>query len=123
MDEPIDGGGGGHRDGAHPLGGEELRALRQVRRDWGDKAGFVFLTERGAPMTAAGFRKMLSRTGAEAGLTRVHPHMLRHACGYGLVDLGRDILTVQNFLGHKAITSTTIYTALSPRRFDGIWEK
>jgi type 1 fimbriae regulatory protein FimB/type 1 fimbriae regulatory protein FimE len=108
--------------GAHPLAGDELRALRQVRREWGDKAGYVFLTERDAPMSAAGFRKMLARTGDEAGLTAVHPHQLRHGCGYALVDRGVDIRTVQAYMGHKAITSTTVYTALSPRRFEGLWD-
>src|SRR5688572_8926896 len=42
------------------IGGEEMRALRALKRD--DGAGrFVFMTERGAPMTPAGFRKLLAR--------------------------------------------------------------
>jgi type 1 fimbriae regulatory protein FimB/type 1 fimbriae regulatory protein FimE len=46
----------------HPLCGDELWALRALRRE--DNASrFVFMTERGSPMSAAGFRKMLSRTG------------------------------------------------------------
>jgi integrase len=39
------------------IGGEELRALRALKRD----GRFVFMTERGAPMTPAGFRKLLAR--------------------------------------------------------------
>ena len=50
----------------HPLSGEELRALRALRRE-NDAARYVFMTERGSPMSAAGFRKMLARTGKEAG--------------------------------------------------------
>jgi type 1 fimbriae regulatory protein FimB/type 1 fimbriae regulatory protein FimE len=46
----------------HPLSGDELRALRVLRREH-DAARYVFMTERGSPMSAAGFRKMLARTG------------------------------------------------------------
>jgi integrase len=45
----------------HPLSGDELRALRALRREH-DVARYVFITERGSPMSAAGFRKMLART-------------------------------------------------------------
>src|SRR5262249_51003289 len=65
----------------HPLSGDELRALRREH----DAARYVFMTERGSPMSAAGFRKMLARTGKEATFPfLVHPHMLRHACGFKL---------------------------------------
>ena len=46
----------------HPLRGPELRSLRQLERDF-PLSSYVFQTERGGPMTAAGFRKMLERTG------------------------------------------------------------
>src|SRR3990172_8597298 len=72
------------------IGGEEMRALRALKRD--DGAGrFVFMTERGAPMTPAGFRKFLSRLAVAANFPfPVHPHMLRHATGYKLPNDGRD---------------------------------
>jgi site-specific recombinase XerD len=112
----------GSESNAHPLAGDELRALRQVKRDWGDASGFVFMTERGAPMTAAGFRKMLARAGDKSGLgSLVHPHALRHGCGYALIDRGIDVRTVQAWLGHKSITNTVRYTSVSARRFEGIW--
>lgn len=111
----------GSDDGAHPLSGDEIRALRQVRREWGEGSGHVFQTERSAPMTAAGFRKMLARTGAEVGLPAVHPHMLRHGCGFGLIDRGIDVRTVQAWLGHRDISNTVRYTTVSARRFEGIW--
>src|SRR3954465_8523835 len=69
----------------HPLGGGELRALRKLRRE-AIQSRYVFITERRAPMSPAGFRKMLARTGGAAMFPfPVHPHMLRHACGYKLV--------------------------------------
>jgi type 1 fimbriae regulatory protein FimB/type 1 fimbriae regulatory protein FimE len=64
----------------HPLQGDEMRALRELKR--GTESPFVFTSERGAPFTTAGFAKMVARLGEEPKFKfRVHPHMLRHACG------------------------------------------
>ena len=70
----------------HPIGGAEIRALRRLKREQ-IESRYVFVAERRAPMTAAGFRKMVARTG-ETGMFPfpVHPHMLRHACGYKLAN-------------------------------------
>src|SRR5215469_9599815 len=70
----------------HPLRGIELRALRRLKREQ-EPSRHVWMTERGAPMTAGGFRQMLRRTGQQSGLgLLVHPHMLRHACGYKIAN-------------------------------------
>jgi type 1 fimbriae regulatory protein FimB len=50
-----------------------------------------------------------------------HPHMLRHACGYALANKGIDTRTLQAYLGHRSINSTTRYAALAPGRFKNIW--
>jgi type 1 fimbriae regulatory protein FimE len=79
----------------HPLKGDELRALRALRRDH-PHATHIFINERGAPMSPDGFRKMLERISEEAHLGfPVHPHMLRHACGYKLANDGRDTRSLQ----------------------------
>lgn len=52
----------------HPMQGDELRALRQLRREWPHSGGFVFVSERGGPISDDGVRKMISRAGEEAGL-------------------------------------------------------
>ena len=46
----------------HPLGGEEIRVLRRVKREAGESSRYVFVTERNGPMTAAGFRKTVEAT-------------------------------------------------------------
>jgi type 1 fimbriae regulatory protein FimB/type 1 fimbriae regulatory protein FimE len=80
------------------------------------------MTERGSPMSAAGFRKMLARTGKEAKFPFfVHPHMLRHACGFKLANDGQDTRALQHYLGHKNIQHTVRYTELSPERFKNFW--
>lgn len=60
----------------HPLRGIELRALRQIRRDYPDSS-YVFVSERNAPLTARTVRHIIARAGgiAEIGFT-IHPHML-----------------------------------------------
>ena len=72
-------------------------------------------------MTPAGVRDLVRRLGAAAGLGRVHPHMLRHACGYKLVNQGADLRLVQAYLGHRAIASTVRYTEVDERRFRGLF--
>src|SRR5712691_9276708 len=70
----------------HPLGGNELRWLRRLLREQ-PQSRHTFLTERRSPMSPAGFRKMLTRTGEGSEFPfPVHPHMLRHACGYKLAN-------------------------------------
>jgi len=101
----------------HPLKGDEIRALRQLRRDWPD-GPYLFVNERGSPITPSGFSKMLSAAGAKAGLGfPVHPHMLRHACGYYFANQGKDTRSLQDWLGHKSIQHTVRYTQLSAERF------
>jgi site-specific recombinase XerD len=76
------------------------------------------------PFTPSGFAKLLARAGDEAKIGfKVHPHMLRHACGYALANKGIDTRTLQAYLGHRSINSTTRYAALAPGRFKNIWSK
>ena len=82
---------------------------------------FVFVSERGTPFTVSGFRRMVER--AAAGLEiKVHPHMLRHACGFKLANDGVDTRALQAYLGHRNIQHTVRrYTELAPGRFKGFW--
>jgi type 1 fimbriae regulatory protein FimB/type 1 fimbriae regulatory protein FimE len=105
----------------HPLRGPELRALRQLRRDWPDTP-YLFVSERGGPMTASNVRKLVARAGLAAKIAfPVHPHMLRHACGFKLANEGHDTRSLQQYLGHKNIAHTVQYTELAPDRFKGFW--
>lgn len=105
----------------HPLRGPELRALRRLKRE-SVESPYVFMTERQSPMTAAGFRRMLSRVGAMCTLDfPIHPHMLRHACGYKLANDGHDTRAIQLYLGHRNIQHTVRYTELSAECFSKFW--
>lgn len=106
----------------HPLRGPEIRALRRLEREGPTGGAYVFTTERGGPMTAAGFRKLLARVGEASTLGfPVHPHMLRHGCGFKLANDGQDTRAIQHYLGHKNIQHTVRYTELSSDRFKNFW--
>jgi site-specific recombinase XerD len=106
----------------HPLTGRELRALRRLQRE-ASASPFVFVSERGAPFSVSGFRRMIERATEAAGLEiKAHPHMLRHACGYALANQGTDTRTLQAYLGHRSISNTVRYTELAPGRFKGLWK-
>jgi type 1 fimbriae regulatory protein FimB/type 1 fimbriae regulatory protein FimE len=108
--------------GVHPLAGVELRALRRLKREQEPASPFVFTSERGSPFTTAGFRKMVARLGRAAGFDfPVHPHQLRHACGFQLANQGTDTRTLQAYLGHRNIQHTVRYTELAPTRFKNLW--
>jgi integrase len=108
----------------HPILGDELRALRRLQREQEPTSPFLFTSERGAPFSTAGFARMVERAGREAKLGfKAHPHMLRHACGYALANMGHDTRALQAYLGHRNIQHTVRYTELSTTRFKNFWRE
>ena len=105
----------------HPLNGSEVRALRRLQRE-NEASPFAFVSERHAPFTRAGFARMVERAARSAGLQlKVHPHMLRHGCGFALANAGHDTRALQAYLGHRNIQHTVRYTELAPDRFKKFW--
>ena len=107
----------------HPIEGDELRALRELRRQYPD-SDFVFCSERGGPFTEDGYNRQIKRIGVAAKLPfPVHSHMLRHACGFELANKGVDTRSLQEYLGHRNIQHTVRYTTLASGRFKNFWRK
>jgi type 1 fimbriae regulatory protein FimB/type 1 fimbriae regulatory protein FimE len=105
----------------HPLTGNEMRELRRHRRV-SSPSPFIFVSERGAPLSASGFSRMVERAGVEAKLgIKVHAHMLRHATGFKLANDGHDTRSIQAYMGHANMQNTARYTALAPGRFRDFW--
>ena len=93
----------------HPIRGDEVRALRKVRRDY-PKDAYVFVSERGGPISPIGFHRLIQRIGEAAKMPfPIHPHMLRHACGFKLANDGHDTRALQHYLGHKNIQHGQVY--------------
>lgn len=109
------------KSATHYLEGDEMRALRRLKREYGN-GPFIFVTERGGPLTRSTVSKLIERAGRNTNMDfPVHPHMLRHACGFYLANKGIDTRTIQDLLGHVSITHTVRYTELSPHKFRGLW--
>src|SRR5213592_3146188 len=73
-------------------------------------------------MTPKAFHALFGRIGARAKMQfPIHPHMLRHGCGYALANAGHDTRALQAWLGHKNIQHTVRYIELAPDRFRNFW--
>jgi site-specific recombinase XerD len=106
----------------HPLRGTELRALRHLQHTYAGMA-YVFVSERGGPLTARTVHHIVAEAGRAAGFAfPVHPHMLRHACGFYLANKGVDTRALQQYLGHRNIQHTVRYTELTAQHFQNFWE-
>ena len=107
----------------HPIGAKESRALRRLQREATVTSPYIFVSERGAPLSVAGYQRMVARAGEAAGFGfLVHSRMLRHSCGYKLANDGQDTRAIQHYLGHRSIASTVRYTSLAPDRFKNFWK-
>jgi site-specific recombinase XerD len=105
-----------------PIGGEELRSLRRLQREY-PTSPFVFQSSRKGPLANDSIAGIVEQAGELAGLAfSMHPHMLRHGTGYYLANKGIDTRTIQAYLGHRNIQHTVRYTELAPGRFKGLWE-
>ncbi len=111
----------GSKDGAHPLRGSVLRSLRRLQRE-SKPSPYVFVNERGLPVSVNGFQKTLRRIGEATEIPfTVHPHMLRHATGFELANKGADTRLIAEYMGHRNINHTTRYTELASGRFEGLY--
>jgi len=84
----------------------------------------VFLNRFGRRLSARSVGRLLEKHIAEAGLDQLtSPHTLRHSFASHMLDGGADLRSVQELLGHKSLTTTQIYTHVSPRRLRETYEK
>jgi integrase len=111
----------GSESGEHVLRGREIRALKALKRAQPIGSQFVFLSYQGAPLTRQAFDKVLRAAGAKAGIPDVHAHLLRHGCGYRLVNMGLDTLSLAAYLGHANVQNTKRYARVNAERFAGLW--
>lgn len=111
-----------------PLQSSEIQAIHNwliKREQWAtEDTPWLFLSQKKQAISRVQIFRLIKKYSKAAGLTiKAHPHMLRHACGYALADLGRDTRLIQDYLGHRNITHTVIYTASNQKRFRCIWHQ
>lgn len=84
---------------------------------------WLFVSRKGGRLSRQRFYMICREHGRLAGLPfDVHPHMLRHACGYELAEQGMDTRLIQDYLGHRNIRHTVHYTAGNAARFSRLWQ-
>jgi integrase len=109
----------GSNDSMHSLEPDTVRALKRLHAE--SDGHYVFRSERGGPLSADAVQRIVALAGKAAGLPfKAHPHQLRHACGFYLAEQGTDTRLIQDYLGHKDISNTVIYTATSARRLTNV---
>ena len=106
----------------HPIAGDELRAIKSHLAGSDNKLPWVFVSERGTPLSRRTVNYIVERAGNDAGLGHVHPHMLRHSTGYYLAKSGQDLRLIEDYLGHRDPKHTVKYTRVAGRRFEGLWK-
>jgi tyrosine recombinase XerC len=114
--------GKGSRERTVPIHRLAVAALRtylldaRPQLDRGKAGEAVFLNRLGTRLSSDGVRRMLDRQletlGAAASVT---PHVLRHTFATHLLEGGADLRTVQELLGHVALSTTQIYTHVSTK--------
>lgn len=110
----------------HPLITREKKVLKtwlQVRETYPNhQSDYLFISRKGTPLSRQQVYLLVKRYSAMAAISiQAYPHMLRHSCGYALADRGIDTRLIQDYLGHRNIRHTVIYTASNPERFRNVW--
>ena len=105
-----------------PIAGDELRAIKRYLAIRTDGLPWLFVSERGQPLTRQSINYLIATASRRAGLPHVHPHMLRHSCGFALANRGYDLRLIQDYLGHRDPKHTAHYTRVAGHRFEGLWK-
>lgn len=104
-----------------PVGKKALNAIKAYleMRDVsvsGDPTTPLFLGVTGQMMTQRGGYKIVLQAAKRAGIEGVHPHTIRHSFATHLLDRGCDLRSIQMMLGHRRLSTTQMYTHLTPER-------
>jgi integrase len=109
-------------DSTQPSSGIELRYLKQLRRK-NPNSSWVFLSERGGPMSRRNAHAIVAKAGRDAKVGfPVHCHQLRHALGYYMAEKKVPTRSLAAYMGHKNLNNTAKYAALSSNHFNDWWD-
>lgn len=117
--------GKGKKERLAPLGGPAVETLQKYLALRARTArGPLFVNRFGGRITARSVQRMLKKYLIAAGLDpSLSPHKLRHSFATHLLDAGADLRSVQELLGHANLSTTQIYTHITPERLKKVYEK
>jgi integrase/recombinase XerD len=118
--------GKGNKQRMVPLGGpavESLRAWLAARIELAPREDAVFVNLRGRRLTRQTVFDIVKAAADAAGLdpSEVSPHVLRHSAATHMIEAGADIRSVQEMLGHANVSTTQVYTRVTPRHLREIY--
>ena len=104
-----------------PKGRPAMAPVRWARRA---DAEAIFISTRGRRMSRQAVWQVVRAAAVKVKLEdKVSPHVLRHSCATHLLEHGADIRVVQELLGHATITTTQVYTRVSPELLRRVYEQ
>lgn len=115
--------GKGNKERLVPLNDTCIEALldyvrvREIFLSGPKSAAFLFPSKsKDGCLTRQRIGQLIKSTAIDFGLdpTSISPHVFRHSFATHLLQGGSDLLTIQKLLGHSDITTTQIYTHVSP---------
>lgn len=106
----------------HPISGDELRAIKRYFSSRKGALRWLFVNERGLPLTRQAVNYLIKIISLKAELKNVHPHTLRHSSGFYLANKGYDLRLIQDYLGHRDPKHTAHYTRVVIKRFEKLWD-
>lgn len=122
--------GKGQKERIVPLGSQAVKWVERYLDEARPKllghqrSQFVFLNNHGHGLTRQGVWKNLKQQVRAAGIQKdVTPHTLRHSFATHILENGADLRVVQELLGHADISTTQIYTHLSKKRLQGVYNR
>ena len=97
-----------------PMGQTTIDVLkRYIKQRPNCATNALFINQNNTRISTRTVQNVVKKRALQVGISiNVHPHMLRHAAATHFLQSSHDLRTVQEFLGHKSIKSTQVYTHL-----------
>ena len=119
--------GKGKKERLCPIGETALSAIRAYLAKRPKKLRMpyaLFVSQKLGRLTARQVDRLLRRYIAERNLpANISPHSLRHSYATHLLERGADLRSVQELLGHASLSTTQIYTHITPQRLKKIYDQ
>ncbi len=116
--------GKGNKQRYTPIGKNALTAIQKYLSQRADNNIYLFINNRGSNLSSRTIQNIVKNKAIMAGINfNIHPHMLRHAAASHMLQSSHDLRTVQEYLGHKNITSTQVYTHLNFQELAKVYDK